>query len=112
MLVRTHTQIKIKNLKVLKKKLTLKRGESQCYEGGGKDMSIQTGDQRTSSMRTLFEMGAELYRKISAQQTNEHTHTHTHTQTFFPRISKNKVAEQWWRTPLIPALGRQRQADF
>jgi hypothetical protein len=19
---------------------------------------------------------------------------------------------QWWRTPLIPALGRQRQADF
>jgi hypothetical protein len=22
------------------------------------------------------------------------------------------LAEQWWRTPLIPALGRQRQADF
>jgi hypothetical protein len=21
-------------------------------------------------------------------------------------------AQQWWRTPLIPALGRQRQADF
>jgi hypothetical protein len=21
-------------------------------------------------------------------------------------------AGQWWRTPLIPALGRQRQADF
>jgi hypothetical protein len=20
--------------------------------------------------------------------------------------------EQWWRTPLIPALGRQRQANF
>jgi hypothetical protein len=21
-------------------------------------------------------------------------------------------ARQWWRTPLIPALGRRRQADF
>jgi hypothetical protein len=25
---------------------------------------------------------------------------------------KEKKAGQWWRTPLIPALGRQRQADF
>jgi hypothetical protein len=25
---------------------------------------------------------------------------------------KDGVAGQWWRTPLIPALGRQRQADF
>jgi hypothetical protein len=22
------------------------------------------------------------------------------------------IAGQWWRMPLIPALGRQRQADF
>jgi hypothetical protein len=25
---------------------------------------------------------------------------------------KEEEAGQWWRTPLIPALGRQRQADF
>jgi hypothetical protein len=25
---------------------------------------------------------------------------------------KKKKAGRWWRTPLIPALGRQKQADF
>ena len=25
---------------------------------------------------------------------------------------ENKKAGQWWCTPVIPALGRQRQADF
>ena len=27
-------------------------------------------------------------------------------------IKKCVTARQWWRTPLIPALGRQRQVDF
>jgi hypothetical protein len=25
---------------------------------------------------------------------------------------KTKSGQAWWRTPLIPALGRQRQVDF
>jgi hypothetical protein len=28
------------------------------------------------------------------------------------RLKNIKGARQWWRTPLNPALGRQRQVDF
>jgi hypothetical protein len=27
-------------------------------------------------------------------------------------VKEKILAQQWWRTPLIPALGRQRQAEF
>jgi hypothetical protein len=37
--------------------------------------------------------------------------THTH-QSQYNQITKTKSSRAWWRTPLVPALGRQRQADF
>ena len=36
-----------------------------------------------------------------------HVCSDTHTQKH-----KNTHTGRWWRTPLVPALGRQRQADF
>jgi hypothetical protein len=37
-------------------------------------------------------------------QVNKHSHIHL--------IKNNKKSRAWWRTPLISALRRQRQADF
>jgi hypothetical protein len=39
-------------------------------------------------------------------------YTYSHVWLGIWVLKKVKIAGQWWRTPLIPALGRQRQADF
>jgi hypothetical protein len=67
---------------------------------------------------------------LTHTHTHTHTHIHTHTHTYiytytyiyiyiyiytYAKLSlksRNTVSRLWWRTPLIPALGRQRQADF
>jgi hypothetical protein len=38
--------------------------------------------------------------------------TSSFTYPFNISIKKLPISQTWWRTPLIPALGRQRQADF
>jgi hypothetical protein len=35
-----------------------------------------------------------------------------YTMEYYTTIKNNDLAGWWWRTPLIPVLGRQRQADF
>jgi hypothetical protein len=39
---------------------------------------------------------------------SEHVHLCTHTHHIYVHTN----SQAWWCTPLIPALGRQRQADF
>ena len=63
--------------------------------------------------------------KYSYTFTHKHTHTsYTHMYTCTHNIIENILRkiritslkmiyyQEWWRTLLIPALGRQRQADF
>jgi hypothetical protein len=54
---------------------------------------------------------------LDCDLTGRHLHTHGITQTETDTINKiilkiKKKSQVWWYTPLAPALGRQRQADF
>jgi hypothetical protein len=49
---------------------------------------------------------------LQLMQANFHTHEVKINLKKNPDIRTLPPARQWWCTPLIPALGRQRQADF
>jgi hypothetical protein len=48
----------------------------------------------------------ELYKR------NEFRRNEFRENKFIKILVKTNLSRVWWCTPLIPALGRQRQADF
>ena len=56
---------------------------------------------------------AETVGWISEFKNNLVYRTSLRTARGYPKkLYQKNIARQWWRTPLVPALGRQRQADF
>jgi hypothetical protein len=49
---------------------------------------------------------------VSPYSKNKQTKYSGYKQKLLKTVTKVTIARQWWHTPLIPALGRQRQADF
>jgi hypothetical protein len=54
--------------------------------------------------RQISQFEASLVYRVRSRTARDYTEK--------PCLEKPKTAGQWWRTPLISALGRQRQTDF
>jgi hypothetical protein len=55
---------------------------------------------------------AQQVQELAAKPSNVSSILRTHMVIGDSGSNLFSDAGQWWRTPLIPALGRQRQADF
>jgi hypothetical protein len=53
-----------------------------------------------------------LHRETLSRKENQKTNQPTNQPTNQTNKQTNKKARQWWRTPLIPVLRKQRQMDF
>ena len=69
------------------------------------------GGSQLSVTPALEEVGVSVG-FLRHRSTRVHTDTQTHNNTHNLKFIKVNLSQAWWRTPLIPALGRQRQADF
>jgi hypothetical protein len=61
--------------------------------------------------KTKQHTSSSLPLKGTKSQNHIEKHERWESDLTFPS-EKNRPCRAWWRTPLIPALGRQRQADF
>ena len=50
--------------------------------------------------------------QTNKQKKTQKQNTNKQKQKQKPNFRKAFTSQAWWCTPLIPALGRQRQADF
>ena len=60
---------------------------------------------RSQEMRKTAKVEGRIYNSCSGES--------LHKLCLMPsKLFKSSISRAWWRTPLTPALGRQRQADF